>query len=182
MKIKAFTAVIILAFGCVMIADGQRRRTARPRPTPSATPSPSPTPATGALSIEAGLVFESGDVKPVARTQFYLLDEDLRVILKPFGETPGTLGSQLDFLSAFSDSENAKANYAKLKAAIEPHIVATATTGFDGKAKLADLSPGTRFVYGETQVGRTRVAWNLRVEIKPGTDTAVILDNSNRSY
>ena len=182
MKIKALTAVIILAFGCAMIAEGQRRRAPRSRATPSATPTPSPTPATGALSIEAGLIYNSGDTKPVARTTFFLLDEDLRIILKPFGETPGTLGSQMDFLYTFREYPKSKASYDQIKAAVESHIIATVTTDFNGRAKLTDLVPGTRFMYGEFRVSEDRIAWNVKVEIKSGAETSIILDNSNRSY
>lgn len=39
---------------------------------------------TAMLPIEVALIFNSGDVKPAARTDFVLLDEDLNVILKPF--------------------------------------------------------------------------------------------------
>jgi hypothetical protein len=179
LKIKPFAVAIILAVACAGIVNGQRRTGRAPKPQPSAAPSP--TPAAASLSIEAGLIYNSGDTKPVARTQFFLLDEDLRAILKPFGETPGTLGSKMDFLYAFSDSTKSKAEYDRIKAAVESHVIATATTDFNGKAKLTDLVPGTRFVYGEFHVGSNRVAWNLKVELKAGAETSIILDNSNRS-
>src|SRR5207237_730142 len=35
----------------------------------------------GNLNIEAGIVFNSGDVKPVARAEFYLLDKDADEII-----------------------------------------------------------------------------------------------------
>jgi hypothetical protein len=34
------------------------------------------------LSIETGLVYKSGDAKPVARNEFYLLEEDAEKILR----------------------------------------------------------------------------------------------------
>jgi len=133
------------------------------------------------LSIEAGLIYESGDVKPVARTTFYLLDEDLRIILKPFGETPGTLGSMMDLLRALSEGSSIDKEYSQIKSAIESHVIASVITDFNGKAKFESLAPGTRFLYGEFHAGRERVAWNVRVELTAGKDTAVNLDNSNRS-
>ncbi len=39
----------------------------------------------GTVSIEAALVYKSGDVKPVARTEFMLLDKSLEEILKESG-------------------------------------------------------------------------------------------------
>jgi hypothetical protein len=145
------------------------------------------------LSIEAGLIYESGDVKPVARTTFYLLDEDLRIILKPFHEDVprvGRLGSRMDELLSLSGDtgieesyrEKAKTKYSQIKSALESHIIATATTDFGGKARFLDLEPGTRFVYGEFHVGRERVAWSVRVELEAGKDTPVTLDNNNQSY
>lgn len=195
MTIKSVTVAIILAFTCAMIATGQRRTTRTQRAKPSATPAPKPmpTPATSTLSIEAGLIYESGDVKPVARTQFYLLDEDLRVILRPFHEDVPRVGSlsilMEDFRLTASDTsvkpeyrEKAKTKYDAIKSAIDSHIMAITTTDFSGKATLESLAPGTRFIYGEFHVGRERVAWNVEVELKAGANVSVILDNSNRSY
>jgi len=200
MKLKCVTLAIIPALlGSLLAtstltaeATGQRRRptTAKPKATASPTPKPAPKPLPATLSIEVGLIYTNGDVKPVARTKFYLLDEDLAVILKPFDETPGTVGSMLDldhtiFTSESTDEEHrakAKAQYDQIIAAIAAHTVATVTTDFSGKAKFESLTPGTRFIYGEFHVGRERVAWNTKVELKAGTDTAVTLDNNNRSY
>lgn len=177
-KIKFFIPLIALALMFAMVATGQKRRQ-----TPHAKPSPTPTPIPlSTLSIEAGLIYNNGDVKPVARTTFLLLDDDLLTILKPFGETPGTLGSKLDFLKTFSDSPKTKADYDQLKAAIQSHVIATATTDFSGRAKFESLTPGTRFVYGEFHVGSDRVAWNVRVELEAGKNTALTLDNNNQSY
>jgi hypothetical protein len=189
-KIKYVTVAIILAFTCTMVATGQRRTTRTQRAKPSASPAPLPTPATSTLSIAAGLIYESGDVKPVARNTFYLLDEDLRIILKPFDERPGSLSSVMDLLKAVigNDSieesyrEKARVKYSGIKSAIESHIFAEITTDFSGKATLESLAPGTRFIYGEFRVGRERIAWNVKVELKAGANVSVILDNSNGSY
>jgi hypothetical protein len=189
-KIRFFISLIALALMLTTVATGQKRKqTHRAKPSPTPSPSPTPTPLS-TLSIEVGLIYDNGDVKPVARTTFFLLDEDLRIILKPFDETPGTLGSEMDSLLSTSASsmveksyqEKAKAKYSKIKSAVESHIIATVTTDFTGKGKLESLTPGTRFVYGEFRVGQERVAWNLKVELKAGANTALTLDNNNRSY
>src|SRR5262245_60248789 len=135
MKIVLILAVLSCAAlyvpGDAALQTGHRKPS-KPAPAkPAPTPSLPTTTTTGSLSIEAGLIFESGDVKPVARTTFYLMDADLREVLMPFGETPGSLRSKLDFLRAFSDSPNAKAEYEKLKATVDQHVVTTVTTGFD---------------------------------------------------
>jgi hypothetical protein len=178
-KIKYVTAAIILALAFVMIATGQRRakRPTTPQAQPSATPTPTPL---STLSIEVGLVFKNGDVKAVARTRFYLLDEDLRVILRTLGVdigggAPVYLGSKI----AFERAINQNATDEKINAAIAPHIIASVVTDFSGKAKFGGLTPGTRFVYGEYQVGRENIAWNTRIELRAGADAELVLDNSN---
>jgi hypothetical protein len=188
-KIKFLISLIAFALTFSIVATGQRRR--QPTAKPKAAPSPSPTPIPlSTLSIEAGLVYNNGDVKPVARTKFYLLDEDLAITLKPFDETPGTVGSELDLERTISTSESideehrakAKAKYDQIIAAIAAHTVATVTTDFSGKAKFESLTPGTKFLYGEFHIGKQRIAWNAQVDLKPGADTALTLDNNNRAY
>lgn len=160
------------------LASSQTPR--RPRPTPKPTPTQAlQQPALATLSIEAGLVFDNGDVKPVARTKFYLLDEDLALILSSIGVTLGggtpiTRGSHIQFERAFNEGINQK-----MVAAIAPHILSEVTTDFSGKAKFESVPPGVRFVYGEYSVERSLVLWNTRVELKPGTKVTLTLDNSN---
>jgi hypothetical protein len=96
------SALVVLLVVSIVFADGQtrQRRTppAKPKPIPSptatVTPTPTPTPE-ASLSIEAGVIFKSGDVKPVARTTFYLLDEDFKTILQR--EFRGTSYDSLSF-------------------------------------------------------------------------------------
>jgi hypothetical protein len=178
-KIKCLTAaVIILALACQMVANAQRRagRQSPPKPTPTIQRAP----ALSTLTIEAGLVYQSGDTKPVTRTTFYLLDEDLEVILKSAGLTgystsPAVIGVELDLLRVSGKS----AEYDRIMAAIAQHTVASETTDFGGKAKFTALKPGVRFLYGNYSVGRNRAVWHMKLEIKPGTDTALVLDNDN---
>src|SRR5437763_424599 len=99
-------------------------------------------------SIEAGLVYESGNVRPVARTTFYVLDQDLDVILQTIGVDLGHEKGRDDSLTL--GLELAIQRYrqqAKIDAAIAPHVLASATTDFTGKAKFESLTAGRRFVY-----------------------------------
>lgn len=122
------------------LANGQTRP--KPRPTPKPTPTPAlRQSALATLSIEAGLIFDNGDVKPVAQTKFYLLDEDLAVILSSIGVTlgggtPVTRGSHIQFERAFNEGI-----YQKMIAAIAPHILSEVTTDFGGKAKFESVYP-----------------------------------------
>jgi hypothetical protein len=161
---------------------------------PLARETPQPTPITeGELSIEAGLVYKSGDVKPVARNDFYLLDGDAERILQQANiERKGKLRNpNLTNLDAYAAAEacmnigtecpSFDASWYFHKRAMEvikPHILQTITTGFDGKAKFEPLPAGDYYVMGVMTRDKGFVCWNLKVTLKPGTQT-VILDQNN---
>lgn len=161
---------------------------------PVAPETPQPTPvAQGELSIEAGLVYKSGDVKPVARNQFYLLDGDAEQILKQANiERQGKLGNpNLTNFDAYAAAEACinigtecpsfdSSWYFRKRATevLKPHILQTITTGFDGKAKFESVPAGDYYVMGVMTRDQGFVCWNLKVTLKPGMQT-VILDQNN---
>jgi hypothetical protein len=138
--------------------------------TKSRTKTIRPTLAT-TLSIEAAVIYESGDVKPVARTQFILLDEDLNTILKPFPRFWKQTDSLLLFLSSLELEElelslygdtrpgttEVRAEIEQVQKAIAALTVATVTTDFGGKATFEGLAPGRRFIYGRFKAGNNRL-------------------------
>lgn len=79
---KLLSIIFILAFG--LSAFGQAKKPL-PKPKPAvAKPTPAPTPEipkTSNIEIEAAVIFQNGDVVPVARTNFYLIDTDLNKVL-----------------------------------------------------------------------------------------------------
>src|SRR5437660_3333 len=80
---------LILILVVLLVALGTQGQTkSRTKTVPTAT-----------LPIEAAVIYQSGDVKPVARTQFVFLNEDLNTILKPFPRFWGQTDSLLLFLS-----------------------------------------------------------------------------------
>ena len=103
------------------------------------------------LSLETGIIYRNGEVVPVARTTFYLLDDDVLTIAKSGGiqPRPDTLSIYKDVdRSLLSDIAHALAGqyqslYADFGAnflkVLEPHIIARFTTDFSGKATVADL-------------------------------------------
>jgi hypothetical protein len=141
------------------------------------------------LSIEAALIYQSGDVKPVARTVFYLLDADPIEILKKTGVQPVRSGeaaldadpARLVFSlariqsSLCPDCERFRGEAIK---AIAPHIIKTATTGFDGRASFEGVKPGTYHFYGVWSVGQNNVLWSHKQELKAGAMT-LKLDQNN---
>jgi hypothetical protein len=186
-KIKFIVPVIALALMVGIVATGQKRRptprakpsaTPSPSPTPTPTPAPAPTPAESTLAIEAGLIFKSGDVKPVARATFYLLDADAETILREAAFSHDATGSSMAvIISMILGLDDPK--YNAVKATFAKHVVAQQVTDFGGKAKFSSLQPGVRFLFGQYSVGRTSAVWYQTVDLKPGMDLALTLDNDN---
>lgn len=179
--------IILVALVLVvsLSAHGQTKSRSEPSlPAPAAS-----------LSIEARKVLRTGDAKPVAQTTFVLLDEDLNTILRPFIQigfnkplTAELLGPELELLKTFGDSEKGFGKYSpvqlramreQLIAAVATHTVASATTDVTGKATFQGLTPGIRFLYGYFPLGRTATSWHLRLELKSGTNSPVVLSNDN---
>lgn len=144
----------------------------------------------GSLSIEAGLVFQSGDVKPVARTTFYLLDADLAQILREAGITPpdkpsnNSEATDNDFIVSFAFAnryatlEKYQAFLLAATAAIKPHIIQSITTDFTGKAVFESVPEGAYYLVGVATPAKAIVAWNLKVTVKAG-QTSITLDQNN---
>lgn len=137
--------------------------------------------AKGSLSVEAGLIFNSGDVKPVARVQFYLLDMDLKDILSQAEVKPDDK-LDLDLLTTFAFALSYpnlyQDTFEKSLPAVKLHSIYTATTDFQGKTQFSNLKSGNYYVYGFTKVGKSTVLWNLNTLIKAGQNS-VTLDNNN---
>lgn len=129
----------------------------------------------GILSIEAGIVFTGGNVQPVARREFYLLDEDVAVILKDFwGDSVSIESITMDLnFPAFQTN-----GVQKTLQAVKPHIVASSTTDFQGKAKFPAVKIGKYYLFGFTKAGKSAIVWNLKSVIKAGANE-IILDNNN---
>jgi hypothetical protein len=158
----------------------------------------------GNLSVEAGLIYGAGNVKPVARTDFYLLDVDLETILKNaqlpiyWGMTqqmkdlnPTQLQNYLFILKVKAkraeigyEGETDKelldmAIYKQIDSILEPHIVSKVTTDFSGKTQFQNVKNGKYYLMGTTVGPSTEVIlWNLPIEVKSENQT-IILDNRN---
>lgn len=152
-------------------------------------------PPKSVLSIEVGLVYASGDAKPVARNEFYLLDEDAEQILRDGKvEKKGKLKKHdlrlLDTYALASLCVSSRDRCASLKDSLiylqdseqtlKPHIVQRVLTGFDGKAKFEPMTRGNYYLMGVYVRERGYVIWNLKVELKSESQN-IILDQNNAS-
>ena len=166
-----------------LLSDGTWKYSSEPAPTP--TPAPRPTgPVTSVLSLEAGLVFQSGDIKPVARTEFHLLDASLTQILRDAGVQPrpgdrDTSDRGIVFSYGLARKFGTDQNFpAGVQEAVNKHIVATTTTGFDGKAKFNAVPQGTYYVFAMASTPKGFVIWNVKVELTEA-EASVTLDQNN---
>jgi hypothetical protein len=133
----------------------------------------------GTLSIEAGLVFKSGDVKPVARVEFYLLNKDLNSVLEEANiqsesgmNLVSTLALALSYPNFHQDTVE------KAITSIKFHSVSSAITDFQGKATFRPVKTGNYYLYGFAKAGNSKVLWNLNVSLKNGQNS-ITLDNNN---
>jgi hypothetical protein len=160
--------------------------------TEPSAPAP-PVKQTGVLALEAGLVYKSGDVKPVARTEFHLLDQDLVKILQDAGVTPkegtslartaaqGNMAFTFALAAKYNSLPDNQSFYLAAMEAIKPHILKTVTTDFSGKANFEPVSAGSYYLMGLASTPRGFAFWSMPVEIKAG-QTSIVLDQNNAAY
>ena len=125
------------------------------------------------LKIEAGLVYRSGDVKPVARSPFALLALDPRPELMRLPRE-----NQFPFNGIQKLEQNCwRGSYPEARAIIREHAHYTFTTGFDGKAELRDIVPGKYWLYGQPPGSKSCIMWIMEVDLTK--DQSLTLDQNN---
>lgn len=187
---KKYVSVSVLVFLSIFATSEAYGQKAKPRTTAKA-----PASQKGTLNIEAGLVFKNGDVKPVARTDFFLISEPLDSVLsnaglkkevKEGGRTR-LVNEPAEYFnydyslamwkygsSLYSDS------LAKAIQTLKENATATLTTDFSGKSTLQGVKTGNYFLVGIGGTERQAVVWNMPIQVTVGT-TNVVLDNKNAS-
>ncbi len=143
------------------------------------------------LSIEAALIYRSGDVKPVARVQFLVLDESLATILSNSGitqpqdisiiTTDKNMQLVITYAKAMLGAPGHERFLAQAEAAIKPHIVAAETTGFDGKAEINNAPAKPCYIVAVSRAGQSWLVWNLKAELKPGKNK-ILFDQNNAAF
>lgn len=143
------------------------------------------------LSIEAALIYRSGDVKPVARVEFIVLDESLATILSNSGIAQPqdisiiTRDKSTQLVITFGKAALGAPGHERFLtqaiSAIKPHIVGAETTGFDGKAEIKALPSKPCYVVAAARAGRGWLIWNLKVQLKPGANK-LLLDQNNAAF
>lgn len=129
----------------------------------------------GQISVEAVIAKRSGEIVRIARTEFYLLDENVLKILKDARLRPATSNGSGSGAATLSDIA-LSVRYGQLPGyrnfsenlfkAVKPHIKYIFETDYNGRAILRDVPPGKYFLFGMGQTQESGIAWNI------GFDTA----------
>ena len=186
-KAIMLTATLVV-FGSLV--NGQTRRTGSVGVSRSAS---ARSMNKGTLSLEAGLVYRSGDVKPVARARFFLVNQNPGIILQRGGlytpsvggigggsTDPSKLALAVGMALAYMDLELPEQQRFLLSAleTLTPHIVESLQTDFSGKAEFSPHSTGSYYLMGVTKTPRGLSFWNVRIELRPGSNQ-IMLDQDN---
>ena len=194
-KLLTITMILISSFMSSSEAQPQKRTGGRK------VTSPSKSLTKASLSIEAGLIYASGDVKPVARTNFLLLNREPGIILKDAGiKYPSAGNTPEPFLEELNNPKSllvalngsmVGSRYGnpqfleKARLALKPHIVQSVTTDFSGKAVFSSIPAGTYYLYGvyrspgdPSSLGYFPHYWNMEVTISKDP-VSLVLDNNN---
>ena len=131
----------------------------------------------GSLSLEAAIIYKMNGPQPVARVQFYLLDDDLKEILR--GIAGDSAISKFTLASLHPDTD--ATFYSQALQLIKLHTIQSATTDFSGKAEFQPVKPKVYYIMGVTETRGGVAIWNLRTEIKPGKN-GVVLDQNNAEF
>lgn len=141
------------------------------------------------LTFQTGIVFNSGEIKPVARTTFYLLDNSFATIVMNAGysypsseKVPDKNGVYLSILLGYGDNTRTSSDTLNFAlSAIKPHVIQTVTTDFDGKATFEKLPPGKYWLMGVSGIKKYKFIWDLEIDLLSGGNT-LILDQNNVAY
>ena len=166
--------------------------------SPQSTPGSSPSRSTGAgaaqsvaackakplrgapaavLLISVGVVTQSGAVKPLVEQGFFLLKDsgDDALTKGGFRPPPGMSPRTGMEHARINNTPNLNQATAALLAAV---VCGPVVTDVNGMAHFPPLHPGTYYLWGGNL--NPRLAWNLRVDLKPGANS-VTLDQRNAS-
>ncbi len=179
----AAAAMLVIAIPCA----GQPV-TAIPRSSPT---SAATSMAQSVLNIRATVSLKPGYPQPVARTTFYLVDDSLASILKSAGVTiRGRDGkdklaqTEDDYAIWFGFGANNLRMlpigdfYSKAMATLQPHILQTVISDFDGKARFAPVKVGAYYLLGVARTPKGFAVWQLKASLDAAS-VSLVLDERN---
>ncbi len=133
-------------------------------------------PDKGTVNIEAKIATKSGDIQPVQKEKFYLLDKDLQTILSEANindETGQGLNTAFGLSVVYPDKY--KETNKKALDAINKHVKYDVLTDATGKAQMKGVKPDAYYLFGITKTRNGYAIWSSPVSIQPG-DNKLVLD------
>lgn len=133
-------------------------------------------PDKGTVNIEAKIATKSGDIQPVQKEKFYLLDKDLQSILSEANindETGQGLNTAFGLSVVYPDKY--RETNKKALDAINKHVKYDVLTDATGKAQMKGVKPDAYYLFGITKTRNGYAIWSSPVSIQPG-DNKLVLD------
>ena len=142
-----------------------------------------------ALSIEAAVVYRSGDVKPIARVQFLVLNASLPAIQANMSQPQDisllTKDKDMQLIITYGKAALGAPDHERFlmqaQAAIKPHIIAAEQTGFDGKVEFDNLPAKPCYIVAVSRAGQSWLVWNHKAELKQGKNK-ILFDQNNAAF
>jgi hypothetical protein len=161
-----------------------------------------PTAAGRLVDFQAAVIFKSGEVVPVPRANFYLLDTNLQDVLatevnrqilisdirarapKPNDELTEMMVSEYQKMTLKGFIKNAvgltlSQNYVDItRPLILKAAKFTVMTDFQGNGSFRDVPPGKYFLFGHTEMRKNFIVWHVEISVDK-SDQKIILDTNN---
>lgn len=126
-------------------------------------------PEMGNIEINAKVADLKGNINPVEAEKFYLLDEELSLILTEAKLEPIR---NLSLVNSFGLSVLNPGKYGDFNkralGAINEHIKYSTMTDSTGVARIGKIKPDSYYIFGIHKLGKGFAVWSSPVSIKPG--------------
>lgn len=133
----------------------------------------------GVVAIDVQSTQKDGRTQPVARSHFRLLKGNFIDLLGGNSKDADALKSLWDVADYESHTESDR--YTRVHKVFQDHVIATAQTDAQGKAKFPRVLAGTYYVVGWTRVGdgNQLMIWNYEVKVKKDEEQNLALNSAN---
>lgn len=128
------------------------------------------------MNLAAGFAADGGAFSPLAGSKFIVLRHSVDVALASRGYRPPP-GVSI-YRGWMSACQNKTPGCTQGMQGIQADALGVLTTDPHGNAHTPPLAAGTYYVFGSTRRGTESMLWNVRVDLKPGTNS-VTLDQRN---
>jgi hypothetical protein len=133
--------------------------------------------ATAVLSVNSGFPSQTGVGNPLAGKTFVLFKESFSAFLQRTGKfqgPPGRTATASPLAAWVYSCQIQSPACAQTLYDARPNSVAEAKADLNGRATLPAVTPGTYFLFAITPYNQQPLVWDLRVDLKPGTNSVTL--------